>query len=491
MLKSNEYYLLTSYGNILDYDDLTDKVFCRSISSKKPKLLLTIKENKSEFSFLSKDNLWSPLRVSLNGQLESSSLYEDNIIINYTSANSYYRQFTMNGFFLSAQQDGKVDFTRMLAYEWETFRLINDDELEKLNFFYSSRWLIKSRKEIFDGKNIVFLDRFKIKIENIILCIDDIIDSIKTYGYKNFFIYNGWIPEQFIFYNPLVYYCCFGKEDGFKCLDISINSLRTHAKYEESIIILSERTKEDLKNNYSTIEDENVHVLKFTPLDHIDFMSARFDIKNYEKFSEYQPILYLDTDVIAQESLSEVFLEAISNMKNSIHVFSETDRPDDEQYWGKDLFHDDPNTHTPTYGFSTGLMLYRDLLSVGLLLTLIRETIFRQSRELKTRETIRCFDQPVANYILHKLGEPESKLLDENVKNFDMKFMDANKEDYKNYAKHISVPLLHFAGGVGAYEWKLNAMRRHAAWLEEQRLGHFDKRPDAEACGSKVEEAQE
>lgn len=475
MLEDNQYYILSSSGKIIDYDDVNNKVYCRDISSEDPKISLRINNNTAEFNVISENNLLLPIQVSTDGQMILGEYHESNIRINYTSANSFYRQFNMNGFFLSSQRDGKVDFTRVLGHDWETFRLLKYNELKLLHFFCSSKWLIKSKKQIFDGKDIQFLDNFRLKIDNIIITIDDVIESIENYGKKDFFVFNGWIPEEFILYNPLVYYCCFGKEDGFKCLDISINSLRTHAQYEESIIIISEKNKDYLEHKFNSIKGEKIKTIKFTPLDHIDFMSARFDINNYNEFSEYQPILYLDTDVIAQSDINNILLEAISNMENSIHVFTETNRPDDAQYWGKDLFHDDPNAHSPSYGFSTGLMLYRNIPSVGNLLTLIRETIFRQSRELTTRQTIRCFDQPVANYIIHKLGEPESKLLDANVKNFDMKFRDASEEDYGNYANNISVPLLHFAGGVGAYDWKLGAMQRHAAWLEEQRLNSAER----------------
>ncbi|MBS1100600.1 hypothetical protein JK170_10125, partial [Gluconobacter sphaericus] len=93
--------------------------------------------------------------------------------------------------------------------------------------------------------------------------------------------------------------------------------------------------------------------------------------------------------------------------------------------------------------------------------------IFRQSTIWGTRQIIRCFDQPVANYVLGKFASLGSELFSSAVINFDMEYNNSPEDKYKSYVDSINEVVIHFAGGVGAYDWKLEAMKRFLSRLEE------------------------
>jgi hypothetical protein len=467
MARRNRFFVMTFWGQFLNYSVEHDVVFTIPIPQSPPNLTVLIDNDHVEFQAHPTPDECVPLRTYPDGLLRKSRSPGNSLKIRPAEFAGPYVLFRHGGLFLSVDDGGKTSVSRPRGLSWETFRLLNEDEYDRLSYFLTNSWYIQSQRNISRFEIDKPAEAFTFHIAGLRLPLETILECIPDSKSKEILIpYDTWILEKFTLFKPLVYYCSFGKEDGFLCLDIAIDTLRRHGAYDGDIKILSERSQEDLSHQYKSYSDDRVQVLEYIPLDVVDYMSARFDISSYEEFDQYQPILYLDTDTMIHAPLTDIFSQALHDKQTTIHVFNEFDEPWTADYWGRELFNDDPGAIPPTYGFTTGIMLYRNLACISASLKAVRDTIMRQSSVWGTRHMLRCYDQPVANYVMHKFESLDSALMTANTRNFDMRLNGADNDTYDAYVSSLGEPILHFAGGVGAYDWKVGAMRRYQAWLD-------------------------
>ncbi|MFT9221505.1 hypothetical protein, partial [Gluconobacter oxydans] len=77
------------------------------------------------------------------------------------------------------------------------------------------------------------------------------------------------------------------------------------------------------------------------------------DTESISSLNEYQPILYMDTDIIVKNPIETVLRSIISDKIHQFQVFKEVDDVAHDIYWGNELFDDDPASEKPNFGFST------------------------------------------------------------------------------------------------------------------------------------------
>ncbi|NHO33217.1 hypothetical protein [Acetobacter fallax] len=477
-------FLLDYWGNILDFNDDQGFAVNRQMDGTPPRLRVAVEDDIAMLSFQGADGKWETLSVSTDGYLRPGQTVASRFAIEYQRRGMKYIAIGFNGLFLSADPGGGVKIDKHHVYDWETFRVLSVEEFGKLAFITGHSWYSRSLNRVVSGPVPIAQD-FEIDFSGIRPKIDDLFKSVSDLNTKSIDVfYNSWRFEHLELFNPLVYCCTFGRDEAFETLDMVVDSLRRFAKYDGDIKILTERSPEDIRNRYEAVRDDRVELVPYVPLDLIDYMSSRFDIGDYEQFHQYQPILYLDTDIIAGRSVDKLFLDIMRDSEPSVYVFVETRDPASENYWGKELFDADEFARMPEYGFSTGVMAFRNLEQAGPFLKNVRRVIFRQSRGLNSRMELRCYDQPVANYVLSKMGcRTDAKLLNRYVRNFDMGMNHAESDVYDRYASALTEPVLHFAGGVGGYDWKLGAMHHYRAWLIRSGTPDFGT-PDSDASAS-------
>lgn len=465
-----KYYVITTWGQVLDWDEDKNLVFSRKISKNPPRFHFSTEKNIFSFN----QNNDTEFMVFSDGSVGcgEKELIPTKLKINYVG-NSYY-YFSFNGLYLSSEQNGTTRFCRSKPDNWEKYRLISQEDYKILSNVFSEKWYLPSLNSIgiFNIENS--RDGFSFEISGIYLNIDDIIGSCDCPLPKEIIIpHDGWKLEKLVLYKPLVYYCSFGREEGFECLNISIKSLRFYGKYCGDIKIITDRTVKILKEKYDHIIDDNVHILPYKAIDHIDFMSARFDSPLYEEIDNYQPILYLDTDIIISSPIDDLFYDIIKDNTSDISVLKETDHPFSEKYWGRELFEEDSYSKIPDYGFSTGIILYRNNERLKNSFLAVRKTIERQSLIFGHRDIFRCYDQPIANYIMHKFEKTDYRIMEKYACNYDSSKESVEYVEYEKYILSLSVSIVHFCGGVGAYNWKLNAMKKFFDWLNTNKSNNL------------------
>lgn len=458
------FFLLSSWNTVLDFDENNNNLVCREINNQSPSVTVEIKGTKAEI----KINNVEPISVSEDMSLKpgmGSTIFD----IKYPPRSGPYISLMFHGLYMSATSTGNVAVDKTRNFNWETFRIISQEDLNNLSHFLNNSWHIRSRKEIVSHHEISDEGDFTIRIGDFFSTnTEDLIEALRKSNPKEIILFHDvWKTEFLDLFRPAVYYCSFGRPEGFECLKMSISSLREYGKYSGEIKIFTEKDHEYIKDFLPNGTFDNIGIEKYTALDNVDYMSARFDTESLSSLSEYQPILYMDTDIIVKKPIEIVLNSILSDTIHQLQVFKEVDDITHDIYWGNELFDDDLASKKPNFGFSTGIIGFKNYQEVSEFFKTIREIIFRQSTIWGTRQIIRCFDQPVANYVLGKFASLGSELLSSTVINFDMKYNSSPDDKYQSYVDNINEVVVHFAGGVGAYDWKLEAMKRFLNRLEE------------------------
>lgn len=175
---------------------------------------------------------------------------------------------------------------------------------------------------------------------------------------------------------------------------------------------------------------------------------ARLDLFNLPTVSDYNKILYLDSDILIKDDLTNIFNVITEDI---LYVLEEGNIEDDNNFWGKDLFGDEINNYPNKTAFTTDILLFNNCEKIKNLFSTIKQDM----------NTIRCssgfYDQPYIVYNAFKYNLYDNKKLNLLVANNDLNI----------YSDKI---LHHFPGCPGMYEHKYSQMQDFLNGLKDQTI---------------------
>ena len=192
-----------------------------------------------------------------------------------------------------------------------------------------------------------------------------------------------------------------------------MNMIKTHSLYSNKFVF-------EINDSYSDVSKA---------------CKARLDLFNLKSVSNYNKILYLDTDIIVKDSINKVF-DVCS--KDILYTLEERSIDNNADYWGKSLFGSEIHKYKDKSAFTSAILLFNNC-------EIIRDLFNKINEDMKNRKHF-FHDQPFIVYNAFKYNLYDNKVL----KSF------AVNEDHN--AKSDKV-IHHFAGGPGNHHSKNRAMR--------------------------------
>lgn len=192
-------------------------------------------------------------------------------------------------------------------------------------------------------------------------------------------------------------------------------------KIKQSHLFDDEKIKFEINDTYNDIDKA---------------CKSRLDLFNLQSIINYNKILYLDTDIIIKDNLSEVFDACEEDI---LYVLEEGKIHDSSDYHGKTLFGDEINNYEDKTAFSSGVMLFNNCEKIKHLFNKINEDIINRSHLNK------FYDQPYIIYNAFKYNLYNNKILKSLVVNNDNNI-------------HSDKIIHHFPGGPGVYQHKIYTM---------------------------------
>jgi predicted O-methyltransferase YrrM len=163
---------------------------------------------------------------------------------------------------------------------------------------------------------------------------------------------------------------------------------------------------------------------------------ARLDLFNLPSITNYNKILYLDTDILVKDDINKVFNVCKDDI---LYVLQEGTIYSLADYWGTVLFGDEVNNYEDKSAFTSGILLFNNCEKIKDLFDKINEDIIARPYNFS------AYDQPYIIYNAFKYNLYNNKILNSLVVNNDTNI-------YSDKVVH------HFPGGPGIYEHKIEAM---------------------------------
>ena len=163
---------------------------------------------------------------------------------------------------------------------------------------------------------------------------------------------------------------------------------------------------------------------------------ARLDLFNLPSITNYNKILYLDTDILVKDNINKVFDVCKEDI---LYVLEEGEINSDRDFWGKTLFGNEINNYEDRTAFSSGILLFNNSEKIKDLFIKINEDI------IKIPYNFECYDQPYIVYNSFKYNLYNNKILKTYVVNYDTNI-------------HSDKVIHHFPGYPGRYEHKINSL---------------------------------
>jgi hypothetical protein len=274
-----------------------------------------------------------------------------------------------------------------------------------------------------------------------------------------FLMSEGWKPERYILFRPLAYLVAYGGDEVFRCAELAILSLFEFGAWDGDILLMTDQANSGFAERMPDWLRDRIHVVTMPADDVLDYTLVRYRIADLTSADLYQPVIYIDTDVVCDMPLPP--LACLAAMSHELQVTPEYFLGTPSPYYGQPLMTVDGMSFDGSQrGFSSGIFAFRDIDEQRKLFRTIIETAYSVSNSAGKRDLFECYDQPFFNYVLRKTGLGDTTL-----------FADAVLVHH-NHLPMLTAPVrkgfVHFAGGVGNAPPKLAHMMSYIELLRGQ-----------------------
>ena len=363
----------------------------------------------------------------------------------------------VDGRCLDAGPDGAIRMSEVRDRDRQSFLLIDPDDLERLEFVLANRWLSPVSGQ--PASMPVCVAPHLLAIGDIRLSLQDVVLAVKSGAelpHDLFLPFDGWKLAHFTLFRPLAYLVAYGNAEMFRCADIAIRSLFAFGEWDGDVLIITDDESIPFLDTLPREIRVRVKVALIPAHDVLDYTLARYRIAELGVAEMYQPVLYLDTDVVCDAPLSGLLQAMV--FATELQAYAEKKLGHERDFYGKSLLEADGIVISPDdQGFSSGVFAFRNIAQQRRLFRMIIDVAYRFTSLAGRRDLHDCYDQVFFNYVLHKTKLVSGDML---------------KDVVTVHLNHL--PLLgeaarkgfvHFAGGVGNTTPKLTHMMRYCQLL--------------------------
>jgi predicted O-methyltransferase YrrM len=188
---------------------------------------------------------------------------------------------------------------------------------------------------------------------------------------------------------------------------------------KQSHLFCNDKIKFEINDVYTTVDQA---------------CKARLDLFKLSSATNYNKILYLDTDILVKDDINKIFDVCKEDL---LYTLEEGDISSDTDFWGKNLFGDEINNYEDKSAFTSGILLFNNCEK-------IKDFFYKINQDIANRYHY-FHDQPYIVYNAFKYNLYNNKLLKSLAIN--------NETDI-----HSDKVIHHFPGGPGICQSKIDIM---------------------------------
>lgn len=385
-------YLLTYHGSILARSPIDRRLHAIALSAVEVKTELVCCE------FEGSDIVY------LQGRRDISVFSPDRYTIK-RFPNSRTVSLERASRYLRAWPGGEVDWHAFSAAGWEEFLILTEAEVDILLRLARNDWVAPRTANKIGRSRVIFLNNFQAMIGDINLdfrlifpvCCDPF-DANKIVVYQN-----GWIAEEIRLFRPLVYYVSFGAPKYLEMAVISMKSWALFHDFSVTFLIITDITRDALLAVVPSEFHSNLKVWTIRADETFEYCLQRYRIAEWPESNDFQPLLYLDTDVMFDAEFEDKLVELL--LSDKIFVAHEAGAMlESTPSVGSQLVEKDPHFDGAGLpGFNSGTIGVPNARDYRVDLRAIGEVMVRYATLADGgRLSLHWFDQACANYVLAK-----------------------------------------------------------------------------------------
>ncbi len=325
--------------------------------------------------------------------------------------------------YVSADSDGRIRNDRDHCREWERYLPLTIDTIDTLLLLQRYSWLSHIDRRIlsladetinlrsgfsFGPAHVTFAARkscFVVQVDGDNAAVPTRIHIVDRAG----------TMHTFSLFRPLVYYCVFGHDSFYECLNLSLTSLTRLGCFTGALGVACDRTKDSLLKYIHEVFRDRLIVSEASP-DRGWFNQYFLD---HELYDTYQPILYCDVDVIFDANITDLLIDIVLRrrvccatedsgnpqlVERPVHLWDEGVG----NFFGRLLYAADPSFYDTRVALgNAGVVGFSNTALVRAVNDLVRMIASRQDPERLRIYT----DQAILNYVLHKIDLGDFELL--------------------------------------------------------------------------------
>lgn len=395
------YHLLTPYGTILAYDEELQDYVHVGLNGALPLGIVLI-----QISPLLHGPAVGMEAVAFSGAVLRGRFH--------VVAGSPGRVVHLKGVthYLSADPCGIATCTGPEPRDWERFLLLPAGELADLTYLQRQDWLDVAGRCLIAGASIRFANDFGLVFGQTRLDLTkgsivagrsaETANDTENLFSSFILLRDGWkIGGEFRAFRPLVYYAAFGAQDAFEQLRLSLHSLVVFGRYRGAVHVISDRPIDHVQSFVPAELHGNLTVQRLEAGDYLNYSFTRYSITQWRPASSFQPILYIDSDIVIDCPL-EPFLIKTALSASLLVVLEPSSRLHGDSSVGAMLFERDGGVADDLAGVNSGCIGIPDLPAFARHFALVGE-IARGYRAANGLLALGFSDQAIFNYIVHRI----------------------------------------------------------------------------------------
>lgn len=366
----------------------------------------------------------------------------------------------LDGRCLEAGLDGAIRMSVGKDRDRQSFLLIDPDDLARLEFVLANRWLSPvsgqpASMPVCVAPHLLAIGGIRLPLLDFVLAVKAGSDGAPL-PLDLFLPFDGWKLAHFTLFRPLAYLVAYGNAEMFRCADIAIRSLFAFGEWDGDVLIITNDHNIPFLETLPREIRARVKVVVVPAHDVLDYTLARYKIVDLGVADMYQPVLYLDTDVVCDAPLLGLLQAMV--FASDLQAYAELPLGHECDFYGKSLLEADGISIEPEEpGYSSGIFAFRNVAQQRRLFRMIIDMAYRFTALVGRRDLHICYDQVFFNYVLRKTRLASGDMLKDMVT--------VHYNFFPLLGEGVRKGFVHFAGGVGNTTPKLTHMMQYCQLL--------------------------
>ena len=295
------------------------------------------------------------------------------------------------------------------------FLPLDQQDLAVLVGVTASKWLVRSAGETMRPERAELTPMFGLRFGGMAVDLRWNMPLDRSeWPHRLTLLRDAWRIEHVFRYRPLVYFVAYGNALVMRQFALNLMSLVTVGEYDGDIVVITDKTPAEIAALLPDGSKASIVLLPMEARDRVGYMSARYGIARWPGAWDYQPLLYVDADMLFDMPVAPMLHEIAQS--DRIGAVEEPHALADSPFVGGHLLQDDSCTPAPNErGFNSGTLGIPNMTRHGRTIALIGRVLQNRLTQCG-RESMPFVDQPVANYVSFRDARIDTALLSRYVR---------------------------------------------------------------------------